>query len=50
MQEMMPWSDKYRQYETRERLNAPWAKRRQVMSSQRRQHNENAIHNLPKAS
>lgn len=25
MPEMMPWSEKYRQYETRERLNAPWA-------------------------
>ena len=23
--EMMPWSEKYRQYETRERMNAPWA-------------------------
>ena len=25
MPEMMPWSEKYREYETRERLNAPWA-------------------------
>ena len=25
MPELMPWSELYRQYETRERMNAPWA-------------------------
>ncbi len=25
MPEMMPWSENYRQYETQERMNAPWA-------------------------